>query len=206
MPNEPRQTETTTAEGANAQGSIEESDREQKGDAQSKPSRPQEETANGAPPPAARQNPPQMMAELPSLGPIRIRALKKAGFGSLSALKTADVAALAAISGMTEIKAKQIHDYLSPFESLPETEPDALTKSAANGNGKHPASSEILDLQKVAAECMGLAIVLLANPPKDGWRGARRARNGVVCRTRCPCSYRGAYSAAPDPPTPDRFT
>jgi len=113
------------------------------------------------------------MAELPSLGPIRVRALKKAGFSSLAALKAAEISAIAAVSGMTEIKARQIHDYLAPFDSLPESEPETATKRAVNGNGNgtHPTSIEVLDLQKVAAECMGLAIVLLANPPKDGWRG-----------------------------------
>ena len=111
------------------------------------------------------------MAELPSLGPIRLRALKKAGFSSLAALKAAEISVLAAVSGMTEIKARQIHDYLAPFDSLPEAEPEAATKPAANGKGLPPTATEVLDLQKVAAECMGLAIVLLANPPKDGWRG-----------------------------------
>ncbi len=100
---------------------------------------------------------------------------------------------------MTEIKAKQIHDYLAPFDSLPATEPDSSPKRAVNGNGKHPDSSEILDLQKVAAECMGLAIVLLANPPKDGWRGRVERETALFAEHAV-----RAVTEAHTLPTPDR--
>lgn len=111
------------------------------------------------------------MAELPNLGPIRVRALKKAGFASLAALQSADAALLAKVSGISETKAQQLKNYLAQFPYLPDAEPDTTANVKSNGHRAVAASEEILSLQKVAAECMGLAIVLLANPPKDGWRG-----------------------------------
>jgi NAD-dependent DNA ligase len=118
-------------------------------------------------------HPPQTMAEIPNLGPIRVRALKKAGFTSLAALQSAEMSALATVSGISETKAKQVLEYLAQFPSLPSVEPSALPHA---GNGHRSSTvpavpDNILGLQKVAAECMGMAIVLLANPPKDGWRG-----------------------------------
>src|SRR5207249_3258050 len=47
--------------------------------------------------------PPRTPADIPGLGPIRVRALRKAGFESLRALQAADIAALQAVPGMSEI-------------------------------------------------------------------------------------------------------
>jgi hypothetical protein len=62
---------------------------------------------------------PQRLADLPGLGPIRLRALQKAGWESLDGLSKADPEALAKIPGITLIKAQQIVDYLAQFPNLP---------------------------------------------------------------------------------------
>lgn len=49
---------------------------------------------------------------IPGLGPIRVRALKKAGFSTLALLRAATTADLRAVPGMTEIKAAQLAAYL----------------------------------------------------------------------------------------------
>jgi hypothetical protein len=49
---------------------------------------------------------------IPGLGPIRARALKKAGFRTLSLLRAASTADLMAVPGMTGVKAAQLSAYL----------------------------------------------------------------------------------------------
>lgn len=63
-------------------------------------------------------NAPQTLAEIPGLGPIRIRALQKAGWNSLLALSKATVEQLTTIPGMSSIKAQQLLDYLAQFPKL----------------------------------------------------------------------------------------
>ncbi len=45
---------------------------------------------------------------IPGLGPIRARALKKAGFENLTQLREASIEQMAAVPGITEIKARQL--------------------------------------------------------------------------------------------------
>src|SRR5262249_46237720 len=59
--------------------------------------------------------PPRTPADIPGLGPIRVRALLKAGMGSLTALRAASLENLAAIPGMSEIKARHIQEFLAQF-------------------------------------------------------------------------------------------
>ncbi len=67
---------------------------------------------------------PQSVADIPGLGPIRIRALQKAGWTNLKKLREAKVEALCAtVPGLTPIKAKYILDYLAQFQSLPAKPP-----------------------------------------------------------------------------------
>jgi hypothetical protein len=58
---------------------------------------------------------PKTASEIPGLGPIRVRALVKAGFGDLKALRTATIEELTAVPGMSEIKARHIQSFLSQF-------------------------------------------------------------------------------------------
>ena len=88
-----------------------------------RPPRPERDAVLQAPqptpaPPAAATETPRTPADIPGIGPIRLRALQKAGMTSLRDLKAATVAELTAVRGITEIKAQQIHDYLAQFAEL----------------------------------------------------------------------------------------
>jgi NAD-dependent DNA ligase len=67
---------------------------------------------DSTPPPLAAPGSP---AEIPGLGPIRVRALLKAGFGDVKALREATIEQLTAVPGMSEIKARHIQSYLAQF-------------------------------------------------------------------------------------------
>src|SRR5579859_47486 len=58
---------------------------------------------------------PRTALDIPGLGPIRVRALQKAGLSSLVDLHGATLEQLAAVPGMSEIKARQVHTYLTQF-------------------------------------------------------------------------------------------
>ncbi|HZO90916.1 MAG TPA: helix-hairpin-helix domain-containing protein [Chthonomonadaceae bacterium] len=62
---------------------------------------------------------PKTPADIPGLGPIRVRALHKAGLGSLKALRAARLEDLLAVPGLSEIKARHILDYLARFPAAP---------------------------------------------------------------------------------------
>ncbi len=59
--------------------------------------------------------PPRALSDIPGLGPIRVRALQKAGWTDLSALRSADVNTLLTVPGLSEIKARHIQQYLASF-------------------------------------------------------------------------------------------
>src|SRR2546421_4076094 len=54
---------------------------------------------------------------IPGMGPIRTRALRKAGWETMERLRQATLADLIAVPGITEIKARQILDYLAGAEA-----------------------------------------------------------------------------------------
>ncbi len=56
---------------------------------------------------------PDTVAEIPGLGPIRVRALEKAGLGTIAALSAASFETLMSVPGLTEVKARHIMSYLS---------------------------------------------------------------------------------------------
>jgi len=56
---------------------------------------------------------------IPGLGPIRVRALQKAGFDSLAALQNSPEERLAAIPGIGPIKARQIKNYVVQLPPIP---------------------------------------------------------------------------------------
>ena len=58
---------------------------------------------------------PSSVAELPGLGPIRLRALQKAGFDTLVKLKAATQSELEQVPGITPTKAEQIRTMIAPF-------------------------------------------------------------------------------------------
>jgi hypothetical protein len=66
---------------------------------------------------------PRTPADIPGLGPIRVRALQKAGFDSLDALRAARLEDLLTVPGLSEIKARHIQDFLARSPAAPEPKP-----------------------------------------------------------------------------------
>jgi hypothetical protein len=66
---------------------------------------------------------------LPGMGPIRARALRKAGWDSIASLKKATVADLTAVPGITEIKARQLVEYLQQPASAPALPPQPTSRT-----------------------------------------------------------------------------
>jgi hypothetical protein len=56
---------------------------------------------------------------VPFLGPIRARALRKAGLDTVGALRAASMEQLTAVRGITEIKARQVLDFLKGAPAAP---------------------------------------------------------------------------------------
>jgi len=113
---------------------------------------------------------PPTPAAIPGLGPIRVRALHKSGFTSVESLRAATLAALAAVPGITEIKARYIHDYLAAFtlESiLSAADPRDLRgpgQTSLTQWESHAAPSPVSPLTLEAAHALGAAITLLTSP------------------------------------------
>ncbi len=78
-------------------------------------------------------------APLPGVGVIRARALKKAGFGTLEALKAATLEQLQAVPGITPAKAAQIFAYL---HAEPDSEPAEEQQVVSRPNAASPAPAE----------------------------------------------------------------
>ena len=75
------------------------------------------QVASGLPPAidTESESSPRTPADIPGLGPIRVRALQKAGLDSLRALRAAPLETLLAVPGLSEIKARQIQTFLARF-------------------------------------------------------------------------------------------
>lgn len=74
---------------------------------------------------------PSSVAELPGLGPIRLRALQKAGFDTLVKLKAATQSELEQVPGITPTKAEQIRTALAPFRFVQEEEEEESSTPSA---------------------------------------------------------------------------
>jgi hypothetical protein len=137
---------------------------------------------------------PHTPGDIPGLGPIRVRALHKAGLETLEALRAASLETLLAVPGMSEIKARHIQTYLARFPALPEAatkkkEPRTAVKpDAANApllvQWENPASGApaIPPLVAEAARAMGGVITLLISEHTVNFRN--RLLNGLARFTR----------------------
>lgn len=138
--------------------------------------------AGGAGPVTTSATPPRALADIPGLGPIRVRALEKAGWGDLSALRSADLEQLLAVPGLTEIKARHIQQFLAPFTAeqllpLPaegdvvvadSTLPAGLTMSQRTGYVE--SSSGAAQVVQRATRAMGEVITVLLSPEAPQFR------------------------------------
>ncbi len=108
---------------------------------------------------------PRTPHDIPGLGPIRVRALQKAGLESLAALHAAPLERLAMVPGMSPIKAQQIKTFLAALPEIPPALPGAAKQE------KKP--SPVLPARLVEAEeawehaarsTAEQAVALLINP------------------------------------------
>lgn len=113
---------------------------------------------------------PQRPSDIPGLGPIRVRALQKAGFSTLSALQAASLDALTAVPGMSEIKARHIQDYLAQFPVLPEPAPEPAPKPEPEPKKSTLLEESALSLQKAAAHALNRVVTLLVTASESSLR------------------------------------
>jgi hypothetical protein len=91
--------------------------------------------------------PPQTPADIPGLGPIRVRALHKAGLDTLEALRAASFDTLLAVPGMSAIKAAHIQEFLARFPAAPpepvlDVAPATADRKARKGKVKAEGSAQ----------------------------------------------------------------
>jgi len=124
---------------------------------------------------------PRNLSDIPGLGPIRVRALQKAGLANLAALRQADIDALMAVPGLSEIKARHIQEFLKPFslEDLAAPVPAELQQS--NHEGPEPvvqhdgatvgiSSGSAAQVVQRATRAMGEVITVLLSPEAPQFR------------------------------------
>ena len=125
--------------------------------------------------------PPRTLSDIPGLGPIRIRALQKAGWSSLTALRQADLEALLAVPGLSEIKARHIQQFLEPFnldELVPpvrvevQQEGDTVQDQLAKHGGSFPVgcAAGASHVVQRATRAMGEVITVLLSPDAPQFR------------------------------------
>ena len=117
---------------------------------------------------------PQALSDIPGLGPIRVRALHKAGYETVQSLREATLEQLTEVRGLTEAKARQIIEYLDrfPIEALivPESivdqthsfEAEAAIEPLCYTEPEEPNPANVL-VQR-ATRAMGEVIGLLVGP------------------------------------------
>ena len=152
--------------------------------------------------------------DLPGLGPIRIRALEKAGYHSLSLLRAATLEQLLAVPGMSDPKARHIQTVLANAVIAEEKPADGTAAAYAVGlprpasdSASHsfstqptrqarrePRTGEVSNKQSVPVSDAPLPVEMAAAPILGAaacglsvWeREAERARQDIVALLTCP--------------------
>lgn len=113
---------------------------------------------------------PQTPSDIPGLGPIRVRALHKAGYQDIRSLQDASLEDLMRVPGITEAKARQIQTYLQLHRPPPVSHEDTLpARIDASVNVADDAAPDLpqpdvsrgATLLQQAVQCMGEVIGLL---------------------------------------------
>jgi hypothetical protein len=113
---------------------------------------------------------PQMPADIPGLGPIRVRALQKAGYSTLESLREARIEDLMAVRGLTEIKARHILTFLAEHPEA-RTPPAPKAKKGAGQRPQDAASpGPDISLARIAVRALALLVVVLLRVPAEGLR------------------------------------
>lgn len=129
---------------------------------------------------------PATALDIPGLGPIRVRALQKAGLGDLAGLRKATLEQLTAVPGMSEIKARQVTNYLSdfPVEALDAADrrrtaapprdayaAGALFADERVAHARQSARSQPSEFAQVGLQVLELTLGLLLTDTAAGYRG-----------------------------------
>lgn len=146
------------------------------------------------------------LSDIPGLGPIRVRALEKAGLGNLSVLRAASREQLMAVPGMSTIKAEQIQAFLAnasftgPEETVDKlAAPSRPARSPRNASVPVSSDSEMTPSALIAPvsawdqESSGICvdlITLLVSPPAPDFR-ARLLRELVRFAAGMPAWQKG---------------
>ena len=124
---------------------------------------------------AALPEPPRTLAEIPRLGPIRVRALQKAGLNNPVTLRNATIEQLLEVPGLTEVKAGQLRSYMQQFsvdtlkqasQAIEKENVQAVPKVSEPACGAD-SLSPLYDARVVTASAsrvMGEIITLLLSP------------------------------------------
>jgi hypothetical protein len=129
---------------------------------------------------------------IPGLGPIRARSLKKAGYESIAQLKKATAEQLAAVPGITEIKASQLVEYFRGEIDSVTTKPTAKPTRQP----KAVAAAKPAETAKPAAQPIARKPRAASQPTKESTAKAK-----PVAVDPEPPKFDGA-SASPVAPTP----
>lgn len=102
--------------------------------------------------------------QIPGLGPIRVRALIKAGYSDIASLRSASQKQLERVRGITPIKAKQILDYLKGFDHTGQAKVEQEAAPPVKEPATVPAPPMHEDLTDVGNRLIGVAAMLLSVP------------------------------------------
>ena len=110
---------------------------------------------------------------IPGIGPIRVRALRKAGFRDLESLQTISVGEIAGIRGLTEIKAQFIVEFVTGyFAPLPiannpkKSKSDTPKAKKSTPLGDKPASVAAAEEPKSAPLIITVVAEITKQQPK----------------------------------------
>ncbi len=116
---------------------------------------------------------PVTVADIPGLGPIRVRAFQKAGINSALQMWELSIESLELIPGITPNKARYIHDYVHAFEQTDIVEASAQAERAQAATVADAARSSratnadwlevpVSPFALEAARVLGSAVIFLA--------------------------------------------
>jgi len=116
---------------------------------------------------------PRTPHDIPGLGPIRVRALQKAGLESLAALHAAPLELLTKVPGMSPIKAQQIKAFLDALPEIPPPLPPIPVQTKLLSPVLHTVSAEAGETWEFAArQTTAQAVALLTNPLAPDYRAS----------------------------------
>lgn len=129
---------------------------------------------------------PKSLYDIPGIGPIRVRALQKAGFTTLVALWEASEEQIAAVPGISPTKARQIKAFLQQFPPEKTKAQQEVVYPAADAGWLRVVSlpRNATPVQKEARTLFREIVVLLLAPPATRYR-RRLLRALLLLLQRC---------------------